>query len=116
MTGRYHPRMDLHRLAEERSLELHRAVVVLLQREPERVDEARARLEEWRRRDLIAAPYADRWVLLLAGSHDDLCRALVDDSEAARALRQCSPFAGLIDPRTRWRIWRDVRSRFCDAS
>jgi hypothetical protein len=36
----------------------------------------------------------------------------VDPAEGARALRQCSPFAGVIDPRTRWRIWREVRERF----
>ena len=29
----------------------------------------------------------------------------------AQALRQCSPFAGAVDPRTRWSIWRDVRAR-----
>jgi hypothetical protein len=34
----------------------------------------------------------------------------VDESEEARALRQVTPFAGAIDPRTRWRIWREVRA------
>jgi hypothetical protein len=28
-----------------------------------------------------------------------------------RALRQCTPFAGVVDPRTRWRIWRETRAR-----
>ena len=35
-----------------------------------------------------------------------LLEVLVDEGERARALRQCTPFAGFIDPRTRWRIWQ----------
>jgi hypothetical protein len=35
--------------------------------------------------------------------------ALVDPSERGRALRQCTPFAGALDPRTRWRLWAQVR-------
>jgi hypothetical protein len=26
-------------------------------------------------------------------------------------MRQSTPFAGVIDPRQRWRIWREVRER-----
>jgi hypothetical protein len=37
-----------------------------------------------------------------------LCAALVDRSEEARGLRQVSPFAGVIDPRTRWAIHRRI--------
>jgi hypothetical protein len=37
---------------------------------------------------------------------------LVDPGESARALRQCSPFAGVVDSRTRWSIWRAVREEF----
>jgi hypothetical protein len=40
-----------------------------------------------------------------------LAGALVERSEAADALRQVTPFAGVIDPRARWQIWRDVRQR-----
>ncbi|MBL8857434.1 MAG: hypothetical protein JNL28_02870 [Planctomycetes bacterium] len=114
--GRYDHFMDLHRLAEERSLELHRAIAAILQREPERVVEARARLQDWMSRGRIASSYADEWSRLLAGPLSELCRVLVDEGEGARALRQCTPFAGFIDPRTRWKIWRDVRSRLSDAS
>jgi len=108
--------MDLHRLAEERSLEMHRAIVATLRRDPERVEEARARLRDWIRRDRIARVYANEWERLLTGPIEELLRTLVDESEHARALRQCTPFAGFIDPRTRWKIWRDVRARLNDAS
>jgi len=108
--------MDLHRLAEERSLELHRAVVAILQREPERVAEARERLRGWIERGQIAGAYASEWDRLLSGPRDELLRVLVDEGEHARALRQCTPFTGFVDPRTRWKIWRDVRARWSDAS
>lgn len=96
--------MDLHRLAEERSLELHRAVVAILQREPERVAEARERLRGWIEQGQIAGAYASEWDRLLEGPRDELLRVLVDDSEHARASRQCTPFTGYVDPRTRWKI------------
>jgi len=40
-----------------------------------------------------------------------LLAVLADRSDRAKALRQCSPFAGVVDPRTRWKLWREVRER-----
>jgi hypothetical protein len=37
--------------------------------------------------------------------------ALVDPGERARALRQCSPFAGALDAGERWRILAGVDDR-----
>jgi hypothetical protein len=59
----------------------------------------------------VARLYAEEWARVLAGSLDEACALLVDDSERARALRQVTPFAGVVDARTRWRIWREVRER-----
>lgn len=39
----------------------------------------------------------------------ELVEPLVDPSQRGRDLRQCTPFAGAIDPRTRWRLWAQVR-------
>ena len=103
--------MDLHRLAEARSLELHRAVAAVLRREPERVAAARARVQRWRAEGSVPLPYVEAWERHLAGPLEALCAALVDEGEKARALRQVTPFAGVVDPRTRWRIWREVRAR-----
>ena len=38
----------------------------------------------------------------------------VDLSELAEELRRSSPFAGVLDPRERWRIWRETRKKFED--
>lgn len=108
--------MDLHRLAEERSLELHRTIAAILEREPARVDQARALLDRWIRAGSISAFYASEWTKLLDGPMKTLLEVLVDEGERARALRQSTPFAGFVDPRTRWRIWREVRERMSEAS
>jgi hypothetical protein len=103
--------VDAHRIAEERSVALHAAVAERLRGDPAVLERARARVAGWR----VAAPthprYAAAWSALLARPLDDICAALVERSERMDALRQCTPFAGVVDARTRWRIWREVRAR-----
>jgi len=100
--------VDGHRTAELRSIALHRLVA-------ERLDEhliaqARRRVEGW-----IAAggpvgqPWAGRWLELLSRPADELARALTEDTEEMRDLRQNTPFAGAVSPRERWRVIREVR-------
>jgi hypothetical protein len=80
----------------------------------ERLDEplrARARrtLERWSADGILAEPYAHRWRALLDLPLDELAAAITVDGEAARDLRQCTPFAGVLTPRERWARVRDVR-------
>jgi hypothetical protein len=99
-----------HRLAEERSLALHRAVAGRLRQDASLLARARARVAGW----LAAGPthprYAQAWAEVLRLPLDELCAAITDAGEPARALRQCTPFAGVVPPRERWRIWREVRA------
>lgn len=101
--------MDPHRLAELRSIALHRAVCDLIRGDPTVIESARARVERWRAAGTLHADYARLWMEALSLPLDDLCALLVADTERARAMRQCTPFAGTIAPRERWRIWRDTR-------
>jgi hypothetical protein len=55
--------------------------------------------------------YARLWQALLAGPVERLREVLVAETEEARALRQSTPFAGAIEPRERWRIWKETRER-----
>jgi hypothetical protein len=103
--------MDAHALAEERSLELHREIVRRLQQDQHLIERARARVRGWLVDGSVSPHYAQQWAALLEGPFDALRAMLVDEGERARALRQCTPFAGVVDPRTRWRIWREVRQR-----
>jgi hypothetical protein len=103
--------MNLHRLAEERSLAYHAAVADRLRQDPDLLAIAHERLTEW-----IAAGHspvhARAWQEILARPLDDILAFLVDAGERARELRQSTPFAGFIDPRERWRLWREVRTRW----
>ena len=107
--------MNLHELAEERSLAIHGVVAQRLREDPRLVEAARARVESWLASGSVHPVYAEAWRELLAGPIERLLETLTDKGNRARALRQCSPFAGVVDPRTRWRIWRDVRDLWRDG-
>jgi hypothetical protein len=100
-----------HAVAEDVSLELHRAVARRLVEDPTLIERARARVAGWIRDASVARPYAEAWQAALAEPVEAIVRLLEDPGERARQLRQASPFAGVLDPRTRWSIWRRVRER-----
>ncbi len=109
---RYDPQVDLHRLAEERSLAYHQLVCERLAADPLLLQHARGHVERWRDQGLLHPEYADAWSHILALPAEARKAAILDPGERGRALRQVTPFAGAVDPRTRWRVWREVRERF----
>ena len=109
--ARYSSLVHLHRLAEERSLAFHRAVAERLRTEPELTERALRRLEQWRAQGSVHADYVNAWMEILSRPTEEIIASIVDPGERARDLRQATPFAGAIDPRTRWRIWRETRRR-----
>lgn len=104
--------MDPHELAEERSLAIHRLVADRLREDPSLIEKARSRVAAWLADGSVHRVYAHAWHELLSAPAERLFEVLTDRGERARALRQCSPFAGIVDARTRWKIWRDVRAGF----
>jgi hypothetical protein len=103
--------VDPHRLAEARSLAMHREIAERLRQDPSRVDAARARVAMWRDRGEPHVHYVEAWDELLALPMDQLCTELCADDERARAMRQVSPFAGVLGPRERWRIHRETAAK-----
>ncbi len=101
--------MNAHRLAEERSLALHRAIADRILEDPSVLTRARERVRRWLETGDVASYWAQEWDSVLSQSVEEIRAFLVDKGEPARAMRQVTPFAGAIDPRTRWRIWREVR-------
>ena len=83
--------MNLHRLAEERSIELHRAVVKRIEAEPALIDTARVRIDELEQSGRLHPLYALRWRTVLARGLPGLVSFLVDPGEEARELRQVTP-------------------------
>lgn len=100
-----------HRLAEERSLALHQEIARRLIDDPGMLETACKRVEEWCSTGSVAPHYANAWRRVLRLAPNEIAQLLCDQGEEARALRQVTPFAGVIAPRERWRIWREVAAR-----
>ena len=103
--------VNLHHLAEERSIALHAEVAERLRREPSLLERVRARVEGWRRDGSVHPGIARAWSDLLARPLPEILTAIVDPGEEARALRQSTPFTGILDQATRHRIRAAVRDR-----
>ncbi len=104
--------MDLHRLAEERSVAYHRAIAERLLDHSEILEEARQRVQGWLASHERDRFYVQKWEEILKGDAASVAAFLVDRSELAVELRQSSPFAGALRPQERWKIWRETREHF----
>lgn len=97
--------MNIH---DRRSLALHRAAAQRLQEQPIWLEQAKQRVTEW-----LAMPqpphYAKLWMEILARPLPDIINFMLEDSERAQELRSSSPFAGILSPRERWTILKQVR-------
>lgn len=98
---------DGHRTAERRSLAMHQVVADRLT--PEVVAQARENVERKDRTQGIDPSYTVRWRELLALPLPEIAAAITRDDEAARALRQTTPFAFAIPQAERDHILATVR-------
>jgi len=98
-----------HRLAIERSLSLHREVAARIEADPSLVNRALERVRGWMADGTVSPFYARAWIGILERPASEVATFLVEDSERAHDLRQVSPFAGVLEPRTRWKILKSVR-------
>lgn len=97
-----------HRRVEEWSIRFHQLVAEKLRANPHAVlAKARQNLARMRREHGPNVEYyAARWEALLDGPLDQLLAVLTSPDEDARALRQCTPFAGVLSPKERWAAFR----------
>jgi len=103
--------MNLHHLAEERSLAYHAIIAARLELDPKLLDVARRRVAAWEDAGTPHRHYARAWSRVLDSPFSVIRQHLLDASPRGCELRQVTPFAGLIDARERWTLWRDVRAR-----
>lgn len=101
--------VDPHRLAELRSLALHRRVADEVRRRPQLVNEALARLDKRVADGVMHPRVADRWRAVLDGPPDVIAARIVAEDEAMTDLRQSTPFTFVVPARERWALWRAVR-------
>jgi hypothetical protein len=103
--------MERFRLDYERSLALHEAVAEVLLRDPEIVERARRKLDEWLARGGRSTPLWLRWRQILERPVEEVAAVMTERTEDAAWLRKVSPFAGVLPTQTRLRILREVRRR-----
>ncbi len=73
--------------------------------EPALLAIAHNNLQRWTTTAGRSQPYLDAWRELLARPIVELAAWIQEDSEPMRAMRQTSPFAGVLSPRERWEIY-----------
>ena len=99
-----------HKDIDERSLAMHRLIAKKLRRQPLLLFKAKATLARWRRNaDESTRVYDDEWACALDDGLDATLRLALGRSQRAAALRQCSPFAGILTPNERnafLRAWK----------
>jgi hypothetical protein len=93
-------------VVDARSLALHRGVARRLRDRPELLEVARARVRAWREDEDIHPHWIEVWSDILSRPLDEIIEVITDPGEQGAELRQASPFAGVLDPRTRWEILR----------
>jgi hypothetical protein len=96
-----------HRRIDQRSLAMHRAIADKLRADPSLLEIARDNLDRWSRTGSASQVYWDAWREILSRPLDEILDLLVDDSERMTAMRQTSPFAGVLEPRERWAIYEE---------
>jgi len=94
-----------HQRIDERSLAMHRAIAEKLRRDPSLLAIARDNLARWDSAMPGASRYWKQWKELLDLPLDTLLERMVEPGEAMTAMRQSSPFAGILTPKERWAIY-----------
>ena len=99
-----------HDRLERRSLSLHRAIAEKLRQNPELLAIARDNLHRWMQKGGRSTPYWEQWREILKRPLEEILAAIVEDSPRMTELRQSAPFAGILDPKERWRIYDTFES------
>ena len=96
-----------HRILDARSLAMHRLAVEKIRQEPQLMACVANNLSRWRCSvSTRSMPYIDAWQTLLDQGAEQVLRVAIEDSEYAAAMRQSTPFAGVLTPQERWKFLR----------
>jgi len=99
-----------HQHLDARSLALHSLVARKIMADPELLNQARGNLARWKLNAPQPLPsYFEEWERILGRRPAEVAGFLVSMSEDATRLRQSSPFAPLLTPDERDRIYTAFR-------
>jgi hypothetical protein len=96
-----------HQRLDRRSLSLHRAIAEKLRANPALLAIAVENLDRWTLARGRSQPYWDAWREILKQPLSDILDLLTEDSERMTAMRQATPFAGVLEPNERWAIYEE---------
>jgi len=104
--------MRTHQFLDARSLALHRLIAEKIRRDPALFQKVRSTLAHWQ--TIVSAdsqPYLIEWARLVEAGMDECLAMATEDSEHATALRQSSPFCGVLTERERLDFLRSWSTR-----
>jgi hypothetical protein len=100
-----------HRVLDARSLAMHCLVARKIARHPTLLDRARENLSRWSTGVDGAPPrYLDEWRRILERPWPEIAALITGLDEQSFRLRQSSPFAGILSPAERRRIYEAFRA------
>lgn len=94
-----------HQRIDQRSLALHSAIAEKLRANPALIAIALDNIERWSRAGSRSQPYWDAWREILNRPLPEILDLLGEESERMTALRQATPFAGVLTAAERWAIY-----------
>jgi hypothetical protein len=99
--------MKTHIDIDRRSLAMARVIAKKIDADPMHrgLEQARSVCGNWCRQN--PSDSVLQWQRILDGSWEEVRQILLDESQEGQRLRQNSPFCGILNPRERWRIYRD---------
>jgi len=105
------PGLLKHRIIEARSLAMHCLIARKVGANPRLLDAARRNLAAWMARYGDRAPRAlEEWREILGRPWPEIAALISDAGERAARLRQSSPFAGVLTPLERRRVYDAFRA------
>ena len=107
-------RVSDHIRIEERSIALHRAIAERIRTNPRLMEKARENLQKYldqfAQENRPLPKSLSEWQDILTNrSLEAVLAFLVSSGETAGRLRQSSPFAGILTPKERWKIYEAYR-------
>jgi hypothetical protein len=84
---------------------MHREIAAKLLAKPELIEIARDNLDRWSLKHGRSQRYWDAWREILRRPLPEIASLLSEESEAMTALRQATPFAGVLEPAERWAVY-----------
>ena len=94
-----------HQRIDARSLAMHRAIAEKLRADTSLLAIAHDNLDRWSKARGRSQPYWDAWREILQRPLEEMLAIMVEDCERMTAMRQSSPFAGILTPQERWAIY-----------